>query len=65
MDLKKVEAIMSWKRPKSIFEIHNFFGLLEYYMRFIKYFSYLVALMTQLTRKDVWFQWDDFCGKAF
>ena len=27
MDLEKVEAVMSWERPKSIFEIHSFLGL--------------------------------------
>ena len=27
VDPKKVEAVMSWKRSKSIFEIHNFFGI--------------------------------------
>ena len=24
MDLEKVEAVMSWERPKSVFEIHSF-----------------------------------------
>ena len=24
VDLEKVEAVMSWERPKSIFEIRNF-----------------------------------------
>ena len=25
IDSKKVEVVMSWERPKSVFEIHNFF----------------------------------------
>ena len=34
VDLEKVEAVMSWERPKSVFEIRSFFGLAGYYRRF-------------------------------
>ena len=27
VDPEKVEAMMSWEGPKSVFEIHSFFGL--------------------------------------
>ena len=36
---EKVVAIMSWERPKSVFEIRYFLGLAGYYERFIKDFS--------------------------
>ena len=36
MYLKKVEEIMSWERPKSVFEINSFMGLAGYYKRFIE-----------------------------
>ena len=65
MDLEKVEAVMSWERPKSVFEIHSFLGLAGYNMRFIKDFSRLAAPMTRLTRKEVKFDWDDRCEEAF
>ena len=38
VDLEKVEAVMSWERPKSIFEICSFLGLVRYYRRFIEDF---------------------------
>ena len=38
VDPEKVEAIMSWESPKSVFEIHSFLGLDGYYMRFIEDF---------------------------
>ena len=49
VDPEKVEAVMSWERPKSIFEIRSFLGLVGYYKRFIEDFSQLAALMTKLT----------------
>ena len=65
VDLEKVEAVMSWERPKSIFEIRSFSGLVGYYRRFIEDFSRLAAPMTRLTRKEVKFDWDDRCEEAF
>ena len=65
IDLEKVEAVMSWERPKSVFEIRSFSGLVGYYIRFIEDFSRLTAPMTRLTWKGVKFEWNDLCEKAF
>ena len=65
VDLEKVEVVMSWERSKSIFEIRNFLGFAGYYRWFIKDFSRLAAPMTMLTRKEVKFEWNDLCEKAF
>ena len=56
MDQEKVEAIMTWERSKSVFEIRSFLGLTRYYRRFIEDFSWLAAPMTRLTRKEVKFE---------
>ena len=56
---------MSWERSKSVFEIHSFLGLVGYYRRFIEDFSRLAAPMTRLTRKEVKFECNDLCEKAF
>ena len=58
---EKVEVVMSWERPKSVFEIRCFLGLAGYYKRFIKDFSRIAAPMTRLTWKEVKFEWDDRC----
>ena len=65
VDPEKVEAVMSWERPKSVFEIRSFLGLAGYYRRFIEDFSRIAAPMTRLTRKEVKFDWDDRCEEAF
>ena len=59
VDPENVEAMMSWERPKSVFEIRSFLGLAGYYRRFIEDFSRIEAPMTRLTRKEVKFDWDD------
>ena len=64
VDLEKVEVVMSWERPKSVFEIRSFLGLAGYYRRFIEDFSRLAAPMTRLTRKGVKFEWEDLCEEA-
>ena len=60
VDPKKVEAVMSWERPKSVFEIRSFLGLAGYYRRFIEDFSRIAAPMTRLTQKEVKFEWEIF-----
>ena len=44
VDPENVEAIMSWDRPRSVFEICSFLGLTGYYRWFIKDFSRLAHL---------------------
>ena len=65
VDPEKVEVVMSWERPKLVFEIHSFLGLAGYYRRFIEDFSRSTKPMTRLTRKEVKFDWDDRCEEAF
>ena len=65
VDPEKVKAIMSWERPKSVIEIRSFLGLVGYYRRFIEDFSRLAAPMARLTRKEVKFEWNGLCEKAF
>ena len=36
VDPEKVEAVMSWERSNSVFEICNSLGLAGYYRRFIE-----------------------------
>ena len=49
VDPEKAEVVMSWERPKSVFEILSFLGPVGYYRRFIEDFSRRAATMTRLT----------------
>ena len=49
VDPEKVKAVMSWDRPKLVFEIRSFFGFAGYYRRFIEDLSQLATPMTRLT----------------
>ena len=65
VDPERVEAVMSWERSKSVFEIRSFLRLIGYYKRFIEDIFRLAAPMTRLTQNWVKFEWDDMCEKAF
>ena len=65
VDTEKVEAVMSWERPNSVFEIRSFLGMAGYYRIFIEDFSRLATPMMRLTQKEVKFDWDDRCEEAF
>lgn len=65
VDPAKIEAIRSWARPTSLFEVRSFIGLAGYYRQFIKGFSSIASPMTRLTRKDVPFQWSASCEASF
>ena len=50
VNLEKVEAVMTWERLKSVFEIRSFLGLAGYYKKFIEDFFRITTPMTRLTR---------------
>jgi len=58
IDPSKIEAIIEWESPKSVFEIRSFLCLVGYYRRFIEGFSKLALPLTKLTCKGRGFVWD-------
>nr|GEZ43027.1 putative reverse transcriptase domain-containing protein [Tanacetum cinerariifolium] len=65
VDPAKIESVKDWASPKSLTEIHQFLGLVEYYRRFIEGFSKITKPMTKLTQKKVKFEWGDKQEAAF
>jgi hypothetical protein len=52
MHLDKVEAVTTRPEPTSKVELQSFLGLANYYRRFIKNFSSVVAPLTDATKGD-------------
>ncbi|GJS11913.1 putative reverse transcriptase domain-containing protein [Tanacetum coccineum] len=65
VDPAKIESIKDLASPKTPTEIRKFFGLDDYYRRFIKGFSKIAKPMTKLTQKKVAFEWGDKQEAAF
>jgi hypothetical protein len=58
VDPSKVQEVMDWKPPTSVYQIRSFLGLAGYYRRFIPDFSRIAKPMTELLNKGVKFSWD-------
>ena len=65
VDPSKVEAVLNWKRPTTMFEVRSFLGMIGYYRRFIKGFSKIFLPLTRLTQKNAKFVWNKECHSSF
>ncbi|KAF4306755.1 hypothetical protein GTA08_BOTSDO05367 [Botryosphaeria dothidea] len=65
MDPEKTKAIQEWNAPTTAKGVLGFLGFANFYRRFIKGFSNLVAPLVSLTRKNVPFQWNQETELAF
>ncbi|PKU85169.1 RNA-directed DNA polymerase [Dendrobium catenatum] len=57
-DPRKVAAIVDWPPPRSLFDVRSFHGLANFYRRFIRGFSILMAPLTDCLKAKQ-FSWDD------
>ena len=64
-DPDNVEKIVNWPVPKNVTEVRGFLGMGNYYRKFIKSYSEKMKPLTNLTRKDIPFEWTEDCEKAF
>ena len=48
MDPKKIEEVLHWPVPKTVYDVRAFLGFVGYYMRFIKDFSKVVLPLRKL-----------------
>jgi hypothetical protein len=64
-DPKKIRAIEQYSVPKSVRDIQAFIGLAGYYGRHVRNFAELAKPLTNLTRKEVPFEWKEEHQEAF
>jgi hypothetical protein len=65
VDRAKIEVIEQLPPPVNIKGIRSFLGHAGFYHRFIKNFSHIARPLTNLLAKNVSFEFDDACLKAF
>jgi hypothetical protein len=61
----KINAVMSWERPRTVKEVQSFLGFCNFYHRFIPEYSKIARPLTQLTKKDLKFEWKSETERAF
>ncbi|XP_071927584.1 uncharacterized protein [Coffea arabica] len=65
VDKAKIDIISALPYPANVREVRSFLGHARFYRKFIKNFSKIGAPLFQLLQKDVTFEFDDKCEKAF
>lgn len=65
VDPTKMRVVRYWTQPTNMTELRSFFGLAEYYLRFVENFSWIVQPITILMRKETKFVYDEKYEKAF
>lgn len=61
----KVTAVQEWPPLTTVREVREFLGFANYYRRFIPKFAHVAAPLTDLTKKDVPFEWGPRQCEAF
>ena len=65
IDPAKIEAVISWQRPKNVTEVRSFLRLAGYYRRFVEGFTRIASPLTALTRKEHKYAWTKPCEGSF
>ena len=65
MDPKKVQVIVDWQTPRHVKDLRSFFGLANYYKKFIASYSKRATTLIDLLKKDTKWVWSERCDEAF
>ena len=61
----KVTDIQNKKEPRNVKDVRSFLGMASYYRRFVPDFAKIAKPITQLTKKDVKWNWSNECTNAY
>lgn len=65
MAADKVQTILSWTTPTSVRDVQSFLGFCNFYRKFIKDYSFKARPLTELTKKNITFNWTNASQKSF
>ncbi|XP_064197194.1 uncharacterized protein LOC135257909 [Anguilla rostrata] len=65
MDPEKVKVVIEWPTPTTLKHLQRFLGFANFYRRFIRDYSRVVAPLTHLTSSSVAFAWTPEADTAF
>jgi len=63
--IEKMQAIERMPRPRNVAELRSFLGMINYYGRFIRNLSTILAPLHILLQKDIAYKWTGNCERAF
>ena len=61
----KLQAIRDWATPQNVTDVRSFLGFTNYYRRYIRNYSDIAGPLTDLTKKDMAWQWGPYQKNAF
>ena len=61
----KLRAVRDWARPGNVHDVRSFLGFANYYRRFVQNYAQVANPLTELTKKDIPWQWGPYQRKAF
>jgi Reverse transcriptase (RNA-dependent DNA polymerase)/RNase H-like domain found in reverse transcriptase len=61
----KIQGIRDLKPPRHLSDLRSFLGIVGFYDKFIPHYSDTTACLTNLTKKDVPWNFDEKCHQAF
>ena len=59
------KAVQNFPRPTNVKQVRSFLGLSGFYRKYIEHYSKIATPLTNLTKKNVPFQWDELCQTVF
>ena len=62
---EKIKAIKESLAPTNVSEVRSFLGSVTFYSKFVPNLATMAAPIYQLTHKNVFFDWNEECQKAF